>query len=73
MKWIYSDAHPLICCATCREHPFAVRDLEPFAASALVLEIVLETGDNIPTAICRGLCQVRGFEVVELDLYLGLN
>ena len=72
-KRIPSYTNPLICCATCRKHPITVRDLELSATNALVLEIILETGDNIPTAVRRGLRQVRGFEMIQLDLYLSLN
>ena len=34
---------------------------------------VIETrcfGDNVPTAVCRVLCKVRGFEMIQLDFYL---
>ena len=58
IKQILNNAHPLVCRTTRRKHPITVRDLKLSATDALILEIVLKTGDDISTAVCRGLRQI---------------
>ena len=60
--------HLLIRGTAVREHTVGIADFVLLAASSRVLQVALEAVQNVTTAVCRGVRQIRTLEVVYLRL-----